>query len=479
MSSNYSSNDCSSSSSIISWMAINKDNITDNISQVNGSSQYVLDKRDEKLAILEIVILSVILVLIVFGNSCVLIALQLHKVKSNRMYYFLQQLSISDMMTALFNVLPQLGWEITQRFVGGNILCKTIKYLQIFGPYLSSYVLVMMAIDRYQAICNPLSNCGWKPSRAKRMIRIAWFVSLVYCLPQIFIFSYQEVPDNNGVYDCWGTFHKPFDERVYVTWYAVTVFIIPFLILIVTHYYICREIWLNLNKKRKSFKILHKTRGKLSANTTTNTCNITKMETNLDGNTDNTSDSRTDEPSISGKLFVTTTPTSMRKSYRLKCRGNRQTIHRNRDFAYDLSPRTHSLHGLSRAKIKSVKITVVVILCYIMCSMPFICVQLWAYWVPNAQQSHFWTGPMIAILMLLPSLNSCVNPWIYLYFNQNLVSALTHCLSAKSMSDSLNTNNTKRSPIVRRINSVVVTDSSHRQHTDHMINGCHSRQTML
>jgi hypothetical protein len=33
-------------------------------------------------------------------------------------------------------------------------------------------------------------------------------------------------------------------------------------------------------------------------------------------------------------------------------------------------------------------------------------------------------GPIVTILMLLSSLNSTVNPWIYLLFNQNLMNAL-------------------------------------------------------
>lgn len=34
-----------------------------------------------------------------------------------------------------------------------------------------------------------------------------------------------------------------------------------------------------------------------------------------------------------------------------------------------------------------------------------------------------YIGPMVAIVMLLPSLNSCVNPWIYLTFNTKLYGA--------------------------------------------------------
>lgn len=80
------------------------------------------------------------------------------------------------------------------------------------------------------------------------------------------------------------------------------------------------------------------------------------------------------------------------------------------------NPRIHSMQGLTRAKIKTVKITLIVITCYVsfgvphppkcnplddtvlsvffqvMCSSPFICVQLWSQYWPGAQQSTFWSG---------------------------------------------------------------------------------------
>ena len=56
----------------------------------------------------------------------------------------------------------------------------------------SSYVLVMTAIDRYQAICNPLSNFEWTPKRSNIMISLAWTISLVLCIPQVIIFSSKE-----------------------------------------------------------------------------------------------------------------------------------------------------------------------------------------------------------------------------------------------------------------------------------------------
>lgn len=348
------------------------------------------DIRDENLAIFEIITSGIILILIIFGNLCVLIALFIRKLKMNRMYYFLLHLCVADLITAIFNVLPQLAWDITYRFYGGNVLCKLIKYLQLFGPYLSSYVLVMTAIDRYQAICFPMTNCAWTPNRSKIMIIIAWIISTLFCLPQLFIFSYQIIPSAQ-IYDCWGTFPQPFGERIYVTWYAVSVFFIPFIILTFTHVCICIEIWKNVHGKRKSIRIeKNKIENRNGQQHFDNQVSRPELLTPTPSSSDSTTQRSTN-------LLVT-----VGKSYRFKGRGRIEVTvdgASNEDYQMtnnkNYSPRVHTLNRLSRAKIKTVKITVVIILCYVCCSSPFICVQIWAAWWPQAQ---LWSSKLLILL---------------------------------------------------------------------------------
>nr|XP_027194800.1 probable serine/threonine-protein kinase DDB_G0282963 [Dermatophagoides pteronyssinus] len=209
----------------------------------------------ETMRYIKISLLALMFILIFCGNTFVLVALNNRKLRKNRMYFFLAHLSIADLVTGFFNVLPQLGWEIARRFYGGNILCKMIKFLQILGPYLSSYVLVMTAIDRYQAICHPLSNSLAHTRRSRWMVACAWIMSLLFCTPQTFIFSYQKISATSDDYECWATFPEPYMTKMYVTWYTVSVFIVPFIILTWTHYFICREIWLNWHYKRQSLLI--------------------------------------------------------------------------------------------------------------------------------------------------------------------------------------------------------------------------------
>ncbi|XP_012527228.2 oxytocin receptor isoform X2 [Monomorium pharaonis] len=203
------------------------------------------DARDEYLARWEIAVLTSIFLLTVIGNILVLLALYVRRRyqrrKFTRMYFFILHLSVADLLTGLLDVLPQLAWDITFRFQGGAVLCKLIKFGQPFGLYLSSYILTVTAFDRYYAICHPFSYCGVTSQRSKMMVYGAWALAVILCVPQIFIFSYMEIaPD---IWECWATFYMPYGERAYITWYSVTQFLIPFIVLIYTYTKICVSIW--------------------------------------------------------------------------------------------------------------------------------------------------------------------------------------------------------------------------------------------
>ena len=42
----------------------------------------------------------------------------------------------ADVCTALFTILPEFIWHWTGEFYGGNVVCKSVKFLQMVGPYL-------------------------------------------------------------------------------------------------------------------------------------------------------------------------------------------------------------------------------------------------------------------------------------------------------------------------------------------------------
>ncbi|XP_031711394.1 oxytocin receptor isoform X2 [Anarrhichthys ocellatus] len=224
-----------------------------NSSVVNGTgwlNQTNPLKRNEEVAKVEVAVLALVLFLALTGNLCVLLAIHTTKHSQSRMYYFMKHLSIADLVVAIFQVLPQLIWDITFRFYGPDILCRLVKYLQIVGMFASTYMLVLMSVDRCLAICQPLRSLHRRKDRF--YVICSWVLSLIFSIPQMFIFSLIEVGSaGSRVYDCWGDFVKPWGAKAYITWISLTIYIIPVATLSICYGLISFKIWQNFKLKTR------------------------------------------------------------------------------------------------------------------------------------------------------------------------------------------------------------------------------------
>uniref|UniRef100_G3P1L8 Vasopressin V2 receptor n=1 Tax=Gasterosteus aculeatus TaxID=69293 RepID=G3P1L8_GASAC len=207
--------------------------------------------RDPGLARAEIAVLGVVLALTTLGNSFVLWVLLRRRKYNAPMHVFMVNLCVADLVVAVFQVLPQLIWDITGRFQGPDFLCRTVKYLQIVGMFASPYMIVAMTVDRHQAICCPLQAYrGGSMSRWNTPVMVAWGLALVLSIPQVFIFSRSEV--SAGEFDCWGRFAEPWGLKAYITWMTVAVFVLPALIITICQIRIFREIHKNIYLKSRT-----------------------------------------------------------------------------------------------------------------------------------------------------------------------------------------------------------------------------------
>ncbi|XP_053506807.1 arginine vasopressin receptor 1Ab [Ictalurus furcatus] len=309
--------------------------------------------RNEEVARLEITVLSLTFLAAVVGNMSVLLAVRNAAKKSSRVHLFIKHLSLADLVVAFFQVLPQLCWEITFRFYGPDFLCRVVKHLQVLGMFASTYMLVMLTVDRYIAICHPLRSLQGATRRARLMIACTWLCSVVLSTPQYFIFSLSEIERGSDVYDCWAHFIQPWGVRAYITWITVGIFLIPVAVLVLCYGFICRSIWKNVKCKTKS------------------------------GAAHGTS-------ALIGKASVS------------------------------------SVSTISRAKLRTVKMTFVIVLAYIVCWAPFFIVQMWSVWDENFSWDDS-ENTAVTLSALLASLNSCCNPWIYMLFGGHLLYDFLRC----------------------------------------------------
>ena len=294
------------------------------LSAVNATTPWL--GRDEELAKVEIGVLATVLALATGGNLTVLLTVGQPVRKRSRMQVFVLHLALTDLGVALFQVLPQLLWDITYRFRGPDPLCRAVKYLQVLSMFASTYMLLAMTLDRYLAVCHPLRSLQ-QPSRSTYpLIAAPWLLAAVLSLPQVFIFSIREVIQGSGVLDCWADFRFPWGPWAYITWTTLAIFILPVAMLTACYGLICHEICRNLKVKTEA------------------------------GQAEGGSWGTGNRPSARGPVAAP--------------RG--------------LPSRVSSVSAISRAKIRTVKMTFVIVLAYIACWAPFFSVQMWSVWDENA-----------------------------------------------------------------------------------------------
>ncbi|XP_024239667.1 vasopressin V2 receptor [Oncorhynchus tshawytscha] len=490
--------------------------------------------RDLGLARAEIGVLGLVLALTTLGNGFVLWVLLRRRKHNAPMHLFMVNLCLADLVVALFQVFPQLVWNITERFQGPDFLCRSVKYLQIVGMFASSYMIVAMTVDRHYAICCPLQAYrGGSVSRWNTPIMMAWGLALLLSIPQLFIFSRSEV--SPGEFECWAHFAEPWGLKAYITWMTLAVFLLPALIITVCQIRIFREIHNNIylksermvsaELKKNNAVIFHfhrvkkdddratRERGRggcrvgrgagvggeqllktMNNNPSSTLCNpllplspqsttavvpsecypylspspqYSSCHNNHTAATQqspfNTPDNLTlpSNPGLSGQRGSSTAvvppscdpcPHGSHGPVTSGGCGGGSVPPKNggchchesyTSFELPSSPRcVSSPHpsleypppppraltppSISKAMSKTVRMTLVIVLVYTVCWSPFFIVQLWAAWDPNPPDQ----GVAFTILMLLASLNSCTNPWIYTFFSSSVsreLQALLRC----------------------------------------------------
>ena len=69
------------------------------------------------------------------------------------MYFY----AFSDLLVGLISVLTDIIWRYSVAWYAGNLACKIVKFAQVVVTYSSTYVLVALSIDRYDAITRPMN----------------------------------------------------------------------------------------------------------------------------------------------------------------------------------------------------------------------------------------------------------------------------------------------------------------------------------
>lgn len=285
--------------------------------------------------------------------------------------------ALLDLSVGLLNVLTDIVWRITISWEAGYIACKLIKFIQCLTTYASTYVLVALSIDRYDAIKHPMNFSGsWK--RAKILVVSAWLLSALFSTPQVFLYELSLVQGELRYYifllayceshrdvkfaphlgrtQCWIDLGEAWCWQIYMTLVALVLFILPALIISLCYAIIVKTIWEN------------------------------------------------------GTYLGVT------KNGKKHCKG----IDEEDD---DRGSRRASSRGIiPKAKVKTIKMTFVIVIVFILCWSPYIVFDLLQVFdqIPRTQSNL----AVATFIQSLAPLNSAANPLIYCMFSAQITKNL-------------------------------------------------------
>ena len=103
-----------------------------------------------------IIVLYVEVILGAIGGIGVFLWLWHNRRSKSRVNALILHLALSDWLVVLLACLPQLIWEYDRQWRASNAFCKVFKFIQSFAMMASNNMVVVLSIDRHQAIRSPL-----------------------------------------------------------------------------------------------------------------------------------------------------------------------------------------------------------------------------------------------------------------------------------------------------------------------------------
>ncbi|KAL4225024.1 vasopressin receptor [Mactra antiquata] len=328
----------------------NNESIINNTSDSNNTDPFIFlnwEPFDQAAAVISFILFFVIIIL----NGLVIYILGFTTRQKSRLFYFVLNLAISDILVGVLNVLGDgIQSAMYGEWHGGDILCRLWRFSKIVVLIASNNILVGMSVDRFLAIKYPLNTVrigAWRYLN-KTLVFSAWLISiLVSCIFLEYTKGVNADPNGTTFMEQKGGCDVAFPQewwQPYLTIVAVVVYILPTLVISICYIGICIVIW---RKWRAGLKLSE----------------ISK------------------------------------------------------DTSYDkLQERKTSKAGLlPKAKIKSIKMTVIICIAFFVCWTPyFVMMMLSVYQYPHLDPRY------VMLFGMLYPLNSACNPIIFICFNIKL-----------------------------------------------------------
>ncbi|XP_020891958.1 neuropeptide FF receptor 2-like [Exaiptasia diaphana] len=190
------------------------------------------DGAPSEMAATKITLYSLVLAWSLFGNILVLLVILKNKALRTNFNILIINMAISDLvipclalpMKIADTTLRPMEWVVDGPF--GNFLCKACYFIADISPVVSSFSLVIIAVNRFFAIAVPVQGFLSR-KRTLALIVGIWFLATVLLSPYFYIYRLE----TTGWTKCISTWSPAFDdtkaETIFTIILITVVFVFP------------------------------------------------------------------------------------------------------------------------------------------------------------------------------------------------------------------------------------------------------------
>ncbi|XP_066537851.1 cholecystokinin receptor type A [Hoplias malabaricus] len=351
-----------------------------------------------------IILYSVIFLLGVLGNSLIITVLVRNRRMRTVTNLFLLSLAVSDLMLCVFCMPFTLIPNLMENFVFGSGICKVATYFMGISVSVSTFNLVAISLERYSAICNPLTSRTWQTkSHAAKVITATWLFSFLLMLPYPICSNLVPYRRNNN---STGNMCRPDwpSDFIQQSWYVLlllVLFLVPGIVMMTAYGLISVELYRGIKfemANRKSNRDRESSTGSLKAN-------------DSDGCYLQSSKKKLSKP-LEQHQALTVTSSNPKSPLSRVCSN---------------SPTANLM-----AKKRVIRMLLVIVVLFFLCWMPVFAVNAWRAF-DKRMADRLLSGAPISFIHLLSYTSACVNPIIYCFMNkrfrQGMLATFSCCSS--------------------------------------------------
>ncbi|XP_025415944.1 tachykinin-like peptides receptor 86C isoform X4 [Sipha flava] len=194
-------------------------------------------------------VFSAMLIVAIAGNSIVIWIVTAHRRMRTVTNCYMVSLSISDLLMASLNCVPNLIYMLNSDWAFGLELCMASNFIAYCTVATSVFTLVAITLNRYMAIVHPLRHRRSR-TRTRTVLVFTWLISVFLAMPCILYSDIKTKRYMNGelrrvCYILWpdGRYPNSKTEYIYNILFLCVTYIIPLAVMAVCYTIMGRELW--------------------------------------------------------------------------------------------------------------------------------------------------------------------------------------------------------------------------------------------